>query len=168
MVFMVLHIGSALAILIVAGVLLLRKKATGFWGCYVVGWMWQVLLSLPAGIWQSLKGWPHIDVSGSSFWTRLTTPLFGWPFNAGGFTVRSLFEATVEPLEWLVGHRSATVMSNMPYYAFLLLIQGSILAALFAWRHKKKRTYKDWFVICLGVLFLLNSVLNVTWFWAGT
>ena len=79
-----------------------------------------------------------------------------------------VFEATVEPLEWLVGHRSATVMSNMPFYAFLLLIQAGILAAIFAWRYKKHRTHKDRFVICMAVLFLVNSLLNVTWFWAGT
>lgn len=168
MLFWTIHIGTALVIVIVGGFLLLRKKARGFWGYFLIGWLWQVLLSLPAGFWQSLKGWPHIDVSGSSLWERMTIPLFGWPFNAGGFTVRYVFEITVEPLEWLVGHRSATVLSNMPYYLFLLLIQGSILSAIFAWRCKKRRTCKNRFVICLGVLFLVNSLLNVTWFWAGT
>lgn len=166
---MIIHTGSALVILIAGGILLLRSKATGFCAGFILGWMWQVLLSFLAGLWQSLKGWPHIDVSGSGLWIRLImTPLVGWPFNAGGFTVRYVFEATVEPLEWLVGHRSSTVLSNMPYYAFLLLVQGSILATLFAWRYKKQRTCKDWLAICLGVLFLVNSLLNVTWFWAGT
>jgi len=82
--------------------------------------------------------------------------------------LRSVFEASVSHLEWLVGHRSATVLSNMPYYWFLLLIQGGILAGLFAWRYRKKQTYKDWFVICMGGLFLVNSLTNVRWFWAGT
>ena len=168
MAFFILHIISAIAILIAGGVLLVLRKKTGFGSCFVLGWFWQVLFSLPAGIWQSLSSWPHISVSGSSIWIRMTIPLVGWPFNAGGFTVRSVFEATVEPLEWLAGHRTATVMSNMPYYAFLLLIQAGILAALFAWRYKKCGTYKDRFVICMAVLFLVNSLLNVTWFWAGT
>ena len=39
-------------------------------------------------------------------------PLVGWPFNAGGYTVRWVFEATVQRLEWLVGHRSTVVFSN--------------------------------------------------------
>jgi hypothetical protein len=78
-----------------------------------------------------------------------------------------VFDATVEPLEWLAGHRTATVSSNMPYYAFLLPVQAGILAALFAWRYKKRRTYKDRFVICMAALFLVNSLLNVPWFWAG-
>ena len=46
------------------------------------------------------KGWPHIDVSGSPLWSRLLIPLIGWPFNAGGYTIRCIFESTVEPLEW--------------------------------------------------------------------
>ena len=163
-----LHTASAIAFLIAGGVLLMLRKKTSFWSCFVLGWFWQVLFSLPAGIWQGFAGWPNISVSGSSIWSRLMPPLIGWPFNAGGLTVRLVFEATVEPLEWLVGHRSATVMSNMPYYAFLLLIQAGILAAIFAWRYKKHRTHKDRFVICMAVLFLVNSLLNVTWFWAGT
>lgn len=155
-------------ILIVGGFFLLGKKAAGFRCYFILGWFWQVLLSLPAGIWQSLKGWPHISISSETIWMRLMMPLVGWPFNAGGLTVSSVFEVTVEPLEWLVGHRSATVLSNMPYFAFLLLMQGSILAALFAWRYRKQGTCKDRLIICLGVLFLANSLLNARWFWAGT
>jgi len=148
--------------------LFIRLKKRGFWVYFILGWTFQILLSLPAGIWQSLAGWPHISVSGSQLLIRLSIPIIGWPFNAGGFTVRSVFEASVSHLEWLVGHRSSTVLSNMPYYAFLLLIQGSILAGLFAWRCRKKQTCKDWFVICLVGLFLVNSLINVRWFWAGT
>lgn len=168
MVIIILHTISAVAILIAGGVLLVCRKKSGFLSCFVIGWFWQVLFSLPAGIWQGIAGWPQNAISGLSLWFRLMTPLVGWPFNAGGLTVRSVFEVTVEPLEWLVGHRSATVLSNMPYYAFLLLIQAGILAAVFAWRYKKHRTYKDPFVICTAVLFLVNSLLNVTWFWAGS
>jgi len=164
----VLYISPAIAILLVGSVAIFYKKATGSAGRFLQGWMWQVLLSLPAGIWQSLRGWPDADLSGSPAWARLSLPLVGWPFNAGGLTVRFVFEATVGPLEWLVGPRSATVLTNMPYYALLLIIQGSIVAGLFAWRLKKRGTCKDRFVICLGVLFLANSLLNVTWFWAGT
>jgi hypothetical protein len=157
---------SALIILAAGAILFFLGKKHGFWGYFLLGWVFQILLSLPAGFWQALAGWPHIDVSG--FGRRLLIPFIGWPFNAGGFTVRTVFETTVGPLEFLVGHRSSTVLSNMPYYAFLLLIQGSILAGLFAWRYKKKQTYKDWFVICMGGLFLVNSLINVRWFWAGT
>jgi hypothetical protein len=168
MLYFVLHISLALMILIVGGFLLLRKKKADFWCYFMLGWFWQVVLSLPAGIWQSLKSWPGISISSEPIWMRLIMPLIGWPFNAGGLTVRSVFEVTVEPLEWLVGHRSSTVLSNMPYFAFLLLVQGSILAALFAWRYKKRGTYKNRLIICLAVLFLANSLLNVTWFWGGT
>lgn len=167
MVIFILQPASAIIILITGGILFVLRKKKSFWSCFFLGWFWQVLLSLPAGIWQGLAGWPHISVS-ESIWSRMMIPLVGWPFNAGGLTVRLVFEVTVKPLEWLVGHRSATVMSNMSYYALLLVIQAGILATIFAWRYKRCRSYKNRFVICMAVLFLVNSLLNVTWFWAGS
>jgi len=164
----VLHIGPALLIILACCFVFWRRKTHGFGAYFLLGWTLQVLISLPAGIWQGLFLWPHISSSSPLIIRIFLTPLLGWPFNAGGYTVRWVFEATVEPLEWLVGHRPMTVLSNMPYYAFLLLIQGSILAVLFARRYKKQRTYKDRFVVCMGVLFLVNSLFNVTWFWGGT
>ncbi len=168
MLFMFLHIGPALLLLLACGIIFRRKKEHGFWAYFLLGWTLQVLLSLPAGIWQAINLWPHI-ASSMPLWRRLfIIPLEGWSFNTGGFTIRYVFEATVEPLEWLVGHRSSTVLSNMPYYWFLLFVQGSILAILFAWRYKRHRKFKDWSVICVGILFLINSLVNVKWFWAGT
>ena len=32
----------------------------------------------------------------------------------------------------------------------------------------EKRPYKDGIVVCPGVIFLVNSLVDVTWFWAGT
>jgi len=168
MIFFILH--PALFLLILLGCLFVfwRKSTRNFWVCFLFGWGWQILFSIPAGIWQCILGWPHIDVSGSPIWLRFLVPVVGWPFNAGGYTVRQIFEATVGPLEWLVGHRSATVMSNMPYYLFLMAIQLSILAFIFALRYKKHRKLLDWLIIALAGLFLANSLANVKWFWAGT
>jgi len=166
MLFFIIHLMLFIVIFLATVLIFIRRKKHGFWTNFLLGWIFQILLSLPTGIWQAVMGWPHINVSGSI--RRLLIPFTGWPFNAGGYTLRSVFEASVSHLEWLVGHRSATVLSNMPYYWFLLLIQGGILAGLFAWRYRKKQTYKDWFVICMGGLFLVNSLTNVRWFWAGT
>jgi len=162
------HIGSALLIWLGCCIVFTRKQRHGFWAYFLLGWTLQVGLSLPVGLWQTLKGWPHIDVSGSPLWARCLTPLVGWPFNTGGYTVRWVFEATVGPLEPLVGHRSATVLSNMPYYALLMAVQASVIAAVFAFRYKRRKTLIDWVPICLGILFLINSFGNVRWFWAGT
>lgn len=168
MLILFMHIGSALSIWLASCIVFLRKRRHGFWACFLFGWALQVALSLPAGIWQALQGWPHIDVSGSSLWARCLTPLVGWPFNTGGYIVRRVFEATVGPMEPLVGHRSATVLSNMPYYAFLMAVQASIIAAVFAFRYGRRKTLIDSVPICLGLLFLINSFANVRWFWAGT
>lgn len=157
---MFLFISIIPAFIILTGIVIafLLGKKHRFWSNFMLGWAIQILLSLPAGIWQAVMGWPHISVSGSD--KRLLIPFIGWPFNAGGLTVRIIFETTLR-------HRSSVVLSNVPYYWLLLLIQGSILAGLFAWRYRKKQTYKDWFVICMGGLFLVNSLINTRWFWAG-
>lgn len=166
MVFFLIHIILGILILCVSLFVFLKRKRHGFRAYFLLGWTSQILLALPAGIWQAIVGWPHISLSGFS--KRLLIPFIGWPFNAGGYSIRWIFEVTAEPLEWLVGHRSSTVLSNMPYYSFLLFVQGSILAAIFAWRYREKRTFKDPFILCMAVLFLLNSFVNVKWFWAGT
>lgn len=161
-------IAPAILIFLLCLVLFLSKRKRGLGSYFLLAWSFQILLSLPAGIWQALFGWPHIDVKGSRLWLRLLMPLEGWSFNTGGYTVRWLFETTVGPLEPLVGHRSATVMSNLPYFWFLMAVQTSIIALVFALRYKRRRTLVDWLPIVLGLLFLVNSLANVRWFWAGT
>lgn len=110
---LIVLIVPALLIVLSCLVVWLKKGKRGFASCFLLGWCLQILLSLPAGIWQALFGWPHSDVKGGPLWNRLLIPLVGWSFNAGGCTIRRLFEATVGPLEPLVGHRSETVMSKM-------------------------------------------------------
>ena len=92
--FLIIHI--VVAFLIWFGCLLVLKKRVswrrrGFGGNFLLGWGLQVLLSMPAGIWQTIKGWPHISLSGSTPFNRLAIPFFGWPFNAGGYTVDFTF-----------------------------------------------------------------------------
>jgi hypothetical protein len=165
----ILHIVTAVLILL-SCILVRMRKRRGFGSAFLLGLALQVLLSIPAGLYQAIRSWPHISFSADSIvlWRMVWVPLVGWPFNAGGCTVRWIFETTVEPLEWLVGNRSATVMSNVHYFWFLLAVQGCVVAFLFALRYTKKKRLLDPFIICLAVLFLINSMLNVRWFWAGT
>ncbi|MHC4061499.1 MAG: hypothetical protein ACYSR6_07805 [Planctomycetota bacterium] len=165
----ILHALAAVLILLV-GIRVLRKRRRGLVSNFLLGWAFQVLLSIPAGLYQAIRSWPHISFGADSalLWRMVWVPLVGSPFNAAGFTVTRIFEATVRPLEWLVGHRTATVMSNVHYFWFLLAVQGCLIAVLFALRYMKKRKLLDPFIICLAVLFLINSMLNVKWFWAGT
>jgi len=159
------HIGLALLIVLGCCLVFWRKKTHGFWAYFLLGWTLEVLLSLPAGI---LQTFTISGIGGSPLWARLLVPLLGWFFNMGGYTVGYTFEATVGPLEWLVGHRSVTVLSNMPYYLFLMAVQASILACVFAVRYKHRKTFLDWVPICLGILFLANSFANLNWPWWGT
>lgn len=163
-----MHIGLAFLIWLSSLIVCLRKKPLGIRAYFLLGWCLQILLSLPAGIYQAIFSWPHIATSASLLKRFLFMPLVGWPFNTGGYTVRWVFEATVQRLEWLVGHRSAVVFSNMPYYWLLLMLQGSILAIVFALLYKRGRKIAILPLLALGVLFLFNSLSNVRWFWAGT
>jgi hypothetical protein len=165
----VLHALAAVLILLV-GIRVLLKRRRGLVSNFLLGWAFQVLLSVPAGIYQAINSWPHIPFTADSFlwWRMLWVSLVGWPFNAAGLTVRRIFEATVGRLEWLVGGRSAIVLSNVHYFWFLLAVQGSLIALLFSLRYTKKKKLFDPLIICLAVLFLINSMLDVKWFWAGT
>jgi hypothetical protein len=168
LIFFIIHIGSAFLVWLCSLIVCLRKKPCGIGAYFLLGWTLQIFLSLPAGIWQAVFGWHGISTSSPLYKRVLFTPLVSWPFNAGGYTIRWIFESTVEQMEWLVGHRSAVVMSNMPYYWFLMVLQGSILAFVFALLYKNRRKITILPLLALGVIFLVNSLSNVRWFWAGT
>jgi hypothetical protein len=94
------------ALILLVGIRVLRKRRRGLASNFLLGWAFQVLLSVPAGLYQAINSWPHIAFGADSFvwWRMIWVPLVGWPFNAAGLTVSRIFEGTVEPLEWLVGH----------------------------------------------------------------
>jgi len=50
-------------------------------------------------------------------------------------------------------------------YVLLMYLQGSIVALAFAMRYKQRKTFVDWVILCLGILFLVNSLVNVNWYW---
>jgi hypothetical protein len=156
---------SSILILITAGMLFNKSKSKTLSICFFYGYAMQILLALPAGICQP---YIHDNFNNTPWFLKIVVPFLGNVFNAGGFTVRWVFESTVEPLEWLVGHRSATVLSNMPYFLFLLAIQASILAFLFAFRYKKRQSLKDPMIITIVILFLINSFANINWPYWGT
>jgi len=134
------------------------KKKHGFWVYFLLGWTFQILLSLPAGIWQSVFGWPGLTVSGTSLWRRVALPLIGWPFNAAGFSMRFIFFD-------LLGKEIYGREGDILEYLLLMALQTSIVASIFAVRYKRCKTFKDWVIISLGVLFFINSIANLTWYW---
>ena len=98
----------------------------------------------------------------------LIIPIAGIPFNTGGFTTRFAFEALVEPLGSFVGHRSATVLSNLPLYLLLLLLQTAFVSLLVYVRYRKTKTSKDWFIIAIYMAVFINGLTNIMWPWWGT
>ncbi len=163
----ILHSALLLAF-VAAGIVAARKTGHSWARCFFMALGTMAILSLPAGIWQAVFGWPGISLGGGPISERFIIPFFGWPFNAGGWTIQHLFETTVEPLEWLVGHRSATVLSNMSYYWFLLALQSAAFAAIAACCCRKNTRFSHVLLILLMIMYLVNSIANVRWFWAGT
>lgn len=158
------------AVLFVLGVVVFAlRKYKKPWGAFYMAVVLQVILSLPAGVCQALRGFPNVANCDSTLTERIfMLPFLGWIFNAGGYSVRWIFETTVEPLEWLVGFRSAVVLSNMPYYLFLAVLQIAILAFIIGARWYRKKNFFDTVVVFIVVLFVVNSFANVCWFYVGT
>lgn len=144
-------------ILLTCCLVFLLKKTHGFWSYFLLGWTLEILLSLPAGIWQSLFGWPFLTVAGSPLWNRLMLPLIGWPFNAAGFSIRCVL--------WMLGKELWGSDGFLLGYMLLMYLQGSLLAMIFALRYKHCKTFRDWIIICLWFVFLINSLVNVNWYW---
>lgn len=144
-------LATGLIILLAGGLVFCMRRPPGLGGCFILGWAFQVILSLPAGIWQAMTGWgyltPHITALA---WL----PFMGWPFNAAGLSVRA----------FAVGLRSHWGNDPSMYFA-AMIAQGSVVAVLFTWRYSDRRTVRDPILIALAVLFLMNSLLNVQWEW---
>lgn len=139
-----------------------RGFARGLGGGVLV----QVGLGLPAGIAQAVGVIP--GVGGEPLLTRLVLPLIALPFNVGGVTVRVAFEALVGPLEPWVGHRSATVLSNTPFYLLLLSVQVAAVTLLFGWIGRRRALTADLGAYAVALAVLANSLANVRWPWWGS
>jgi len=144
-----------LAILVACVLIFRLKKRHGFLDYFVLGWGLQVLLSLPAGIWQAVTGWGFLTMG--SWTSYFLLPMAGWIFNMTGMSVRILLGLSEQKL-----FDSAGVMG---LYLLLAFIQGTVFASLFAWRYMKCGTFKDWIIVGLGVIFLVNSLMNVGFCW---
>ena len=97
------------------------------WLCLLIGFGVQVVIALTLSIVQAftlLMGFHATSISAKAV---PVICLLGIPFNAGGLTVRSVFEV-------LVAHRSDIVMSHLPTYVTLLLFQVCVVSVAFGLR----------------------------------
>jgi len=147
----------AVPLILLASVLVLRRKwSHGLLGCFLLGWAFQVLLALPAGIWQSLTGWGYLTTSWK--W-KLLIPLMGWPFNAAGLSVRLLSDP------WCVRNDFSWWGFDPLAYFIPMVIQASLIAVIFAIRYKQRQTLKDRVIVGVAIMFLANSCANVYYEW---
>lgn len=90
----------------------------------------------------------------------------GIPFHLGGWTVRFAFESLIDPLEWLVGNRSATVQPRL--YFPLLAIQVLVVTILLTRWFKQGKSLRDREMAGASIVLLINAFLNLSWPWWGS
>ena len=131
------------------------------WLCLLVGFGVQIAIAVTLSIVQAftlLMGFHATSVSARAV---PVICLLGIPFNAGGLTVRTVFEA-------LVPYRSDIVMSHLLVYLPLLLFQLCVVAVVFGLRLCRRGRLSDPWLATLAILLILNSVANLWWPWWGT
>jgi hypothetical protein len=91
---------------------------------------------------------------------RITTTVQGIPFNAAGWTGRSLFEHFTAD-----AHPGA--MSDLDGYLPIAGVQIAVVALVIAWRKMQDESLCDVVVLFIIGLLLANSICNVSWPWWG-
>ncbi|MBW2108979.1 MAG: hypothetical protein JRI36_09985 [Deltaproteobacteria bacterium] len=129
---------------------------------------YQLLAGFAVGIIQAITLLMDLHPQTISWLASPLIVMVGIPFNIGGFTIRYIFEALVEPLESIVGHRSAVVLGNFPFYLILLLIQMVIVSAVVLIRYKRTKTMKDWLIVTVFAIVFVNGLMNIMWPWWGS
>lgn len=100
-------------------------------------------------------------LGGNPLWIQPLVTLYSVPYNMGGLTVRFIFEA-------LVTDRQFVVQDSLPQYFSILTVQVGLICYLFAVRYRARGKLLDPGILALGVLYVLNSALNITWPWWGS
>jgi hypothetical protein len=132
----------------------------------LIGLAWQVILSIPAGL---LQAFHYIaPIQDKSAMLRLAVPVIAAPINAGGFSVRVIFEALAGPPAPFKGPNLPGVMQNYDTFLVILAIQMSIIALAFQYRWKTSgKGYRDPVLWVAAVVLLMNSFVNAAWPWWG-
>ena len=131
------------------------------WLCMSVGFGVQIAIAVTLGIVQAFTLLMGLHATSISAGAVPAICLLGIPFNAGGLTVRVVFEA-------LVPHRSDNVMSLLSVYLPLLLFQLCVVGVVFGLRFRRRGRFSDPWLATLAILLLVNGVANLWWPWWGT
>jgi len=91
---------------------------------------------------------------------RITTIVQGIPFNAAGWTGRSLFER-------FTNDAHAGAMSDLDSYLPIAGIQVALIALTIGWRKMQDESLCDVVVLLIIGLLLANAACNISWPWWG-
>jgi hypothetical protein len=91
---------------------------------------------------------------------RITKIVEGIPFNAAGWTSRSLFER-------LTNDAHAGAMSDLDSYLPIAGVQIALIALIIGWRKMQDEALMDVVVLFVIGVLLANAVGNVGWPWWG-
>ena len=142
----------------------LRGRPFGHY--FAMGIALQFLIALPAGVYQGLAVLNRVQPK--PLVARLAMAGIGAPFNMGGYTVRRVFEAIIDPLTPDdFGKPRPIAVIRYPVYLIPLLIQVLGVAAVFAHRMRLRQSFSDPVICGLGLAVLVNSLANARWAWWG-
>jgi hypothetical protein len=91
---------------------------------------------------------------------RITTIVEGIPFNAAGWTSRSLFEH-------FTNDTHAGAMSDLDSYLPIAGVQIALIALVIAWRKMQDEALMDVVVLFVMGVLIANAASNIFWPWWG-
>lgn len=91
---------------------------------------------------------------------RITTIVEGIPFNAAGWTGRSLFEH-------FTNDAHAGAMDDLDSYLPVAGVQIALIALVIAWRKMQDESLCDLVVLLIMGVLVANAAANIFWPWWG-
>lgn len=105
-------------------------------------------------------GWIAEGSAGATIQDRVISAVQGLPFNAAGWTARTMYGQTS-------GDQHAGAMSDLRGYLPIAVGQMIAVALLMGWRRSDEDSLTDPIRVLIWVLLVVNAACNIQWPWWG-
>lgn len=150
---------TSLGLLLIAAALTLMWSGPRTWLVAIAqGLGVQALVGAAASAIQ--VGWISDNPPDETIQERVVEAVQGLPFNAAGWTARTIFEQTT-------GDQHAGAMSDLNAYLPIAVLQMGVVAAIMGWRRMDEDSLADPVRIMIWACIILNAACNIQWPWWG-